>query len=386
MLYIPPVRPLITVLVLSVAVGATQSCGTPKSTQSENSPPAVPTMDPVTGAPLDGSIRQTTRPVLSWDCSDPDGDPLSYDVHLGTSEPLPIMSSFRVPTCVVSASLEFSTIYQWRVVARDDHGHATSSDTWTFTTRSDALTCTAEADTTVGLPPVTVTFTGAASKGDPPYAYHWDFGDDSSSTLQNPRYTYTVPGIYDAVLQVTDTESGSCTKSVTIVVEGPPFCQALAMPTAGLPPLVVHFTAEASGGQPPFGYHWWFGDGSESTLELPTHVYTDAGTYGAILVVTDSKSLSCSTSVVIIAGPPVTCIGSGNPTSGPAPLTVSFSALASDGLPPYSYFWTFGDGGSSASQSAGHTYTRLGPFTVVLSVKDDAGSTCTKTLRVLVTP
>jgi PKD repeat protein len=343
-------------------------------------------MDPVTGAPLDGSVRQTIRPVLSWDCTDPDGDPLTYDVHLGVHEPLPVLSSYRVRTCVVSVPLEFSTAYLWRVVARDDHGNETGSQTWTFTTRSDVLVCDAAADVTVGLPPLTVQFTGQADKGDPPYTYSWDFGDDSTSMLQNPQHTYLIPGTYDVALQVTDTTIGSCTKTVTIVVEGPPSCQALAQPSVGLPPLVVNFTASASGGQPPFSYYWQFGDGAESTLEFPSHVYTDAGTYGAILVVTDSKPLSCTTSVTIIAGPPVTCIGSGNPTSGPAPLTVSFSALAVDGLPPYTYFWAFGDGGSSAAQSPSHIYTNLGPFTVVLTVKDGAGSTCTKTLRVLVTP
>jgi PKD repeat protein len=343
-------------------------------------------MDPVTGAPPDESVRQTIRPVLSWNCSDPDGDPLNYDVHLGTTEPLPIMSNFRVPTCVVSAPLEFSTVYKWRVVARDSHGNETSSDTWTFTTRSDALACSAAADVTVGLPPLVVNFDGQADKGDPPYTYSWNFGDEVTNALQNPQHTYLIPGTYDVTLQVTDTIDGSCTKTVTIVVEGPPSCEAMAQPTVGLPPLVVDFTASASGGQPPFSYYWQFGDGEESTLESPSHVYTDAGTYQATLVVTDSKPLSCTTSILVIAGPPVTCIGTGNPTSGPAPLTVSFSALAADGVPPYSFFWTFGDGGSSADQSPGHTYTRLGPFTVVLTVKDEAGSTCTKTLRVLVTP
>ena len=56
---------------------------------------------------------------------------------------------------------------------------------------------------------------------------------------------------------------------------------------------------------------------------------------------------------------------SATPTSGTAPLTVSFTDLSSP--PPSSWAWTFGDGGTSTLQNPTHTYTTAGTYTVSLT-------------------
>lgn len=48
------------------------------------------------------------------------------------------------------------------------------------------------------------------------------------------------------------------------------------------------FSASVSGGISPFSYSWDFGDGNTSTKENPTHSFTNAGIYRALLTVTDS--------------------------------------------------------------------------------------------------
>ena len=51
------------------------------------------------------------------------------------------------------------------------------------------------------------------------FAFHWEFGDDSISTIKNPEHWFITPGVYKIKLQ-SYTESGkewaSSTKSVTI--------------------------------------------------------------------------------------------------------------------------------------------------------------------------
>jgi hypothetical protein len=56
----------------------------------------------------------------------------------------------------------------------------------------------------------------------------------------------------------------------------------------------IEFTGMALFGQPPYTYHWDFGDGSTSTEKNPTHIYTKAGTYEVIFTVTDDDAATNS--------------------------------------------------------------------------------------------
>lgn len=61
----------------------------------------------------------------------------------------------------------------------------------------------------------------------------------------------------------------------------------------------------------------------------------------------------------------------GTPTSGTAPLVVTFSDLSSNA--PTTWAWTFGDGGVSSAQSPSHTYTQAGTYTVSLTASNAFG-------------
>jgi len=51
----------------------------------------------------------------------------------------------------------------------------------------------------------------------------------------------------------------------------------------------VNFEGIASGGAPPYSWHWDFGDGETSTDQNPTHTYDEEGEYKVTLTVTDSN-------------------------------------------------------------------------------------------------
>jgi hypothetical protein len=53
-------------------------------------------------------------------------------------------------------------------------------------------------------------------------------------------------------------------------------------------------------------------------------------------------------------------------TAGPVPLTVRFTDITTEN--PSSWYWSFGDGGTSIEQHPVHTYTLPGNYTVTLSV------------------
>jgi glucose/arabinose dehydrogenase len=66
-----------------------------------------------------------------------------------------------------------------------------------------------------------------------------------------------------------------------------------------------------------------------------------------------------------------------NPTSGPVPLSVSFSSAGSldpEGQ-PLTYAWTFGDGGTATEANPIHVYSSAGSYEVRLEVSDGVNTT-----------
>lgn len=84
--------------------------------------------------------------------------------------------------------------------------------------------------------------------------------------------------------------------------------------------------------------------------------------------------------------PPLQVSVSANPTSGKAPLSVSFSSSVSGGSPPYSYSWSFGDGSSSTDANPTHTYQNQGTYTATLTVTDSSGSQQSASITIDVSP
>lgn len=69
----------------------------------------------------------------------------------------------------------------------------------------------------------------------------------------------------------------------------------------------VSFVAAAFGGNSPYTFSWSFGDGSQSTGQTATHIYTVAGSYTVTLTVTDKSSpqqTTTSQQTLTIASPP----------------------------------------------------------------------------------
>jgi len=60
---------------------------------------------------------------------------------------------------------------------------------------------------------------------------------------------------------------------------------------------------------------------------------------------------------------------------------VTFTAIASGGIPPYSISWDFGDGGNGTGNPTSHTYASPDTDSVTLTVKDAAGSVATSSIR-----
>jgi PKD repeat protein len=80
---------------------------------------------------------------------------------------------------------------------------------------------------------------------------------------------------------------------------------------------------------------------------------------------TETYSLNVSARPSIVAWP--------DRTSGNAPLPVQFDSILTGGTVPFTYNWSFGDGGTSTLPDPLYTYTTAGSFSVSLRVTDGAG-------------
>jgi uncharacterized protein (TIGR02145 family) len=84
--------------------------------------------------PADNVTDVSITSLLSWLCSDPDDDPLTFDVYFGTENPPPLVQSDVGDFTYDPGDLINSTVYYWRVVANDGHDHTVGSPVWTFAT------------------------------------------------------------------------------------------------------------------------------------------------------------------------------------------------------------------------------------------------------------
>jgi len=209
-------------------------------------------------------------------------------------------------------------------------------------------------------------------------SYLWDFGDGNTSTDSNPLHTYQAPGSYNVSLMVAN-DGGSNTTAATdyiTVTNVPPVASFSANTTTGGAPLTVLFSDESSG-EGITSWSWTFGDGGNSSLASPVHVYSTPGTYSVALTVQNDGGHNTSTRtgyIRVFNQVPIADFVA-VPTSGGEPLTVQFHDTSLGN--PTTWQWQFGDGDTSSLQSPSHTYLSPGNYTVSLAASTSGGTNTT---------
>lgn len=157
-------------------------------------------------------------------------------------------------------------------------------------------------------------------------------------------------------------------------------------PASGTAPVPVQFTDLSAGD--PTSWLWNFGDGTTSTEQNPTHVYSTPGSWTVSLTAANaSGSHTVTRTDVIIVPPqgvaPVAAFTQGA-TAGTAPLPVPFTDTSTGS--PTSWLWNFGDGTTSTQQHPAKIYSTQGTYSVTLTATNAFGSnSVTRTGLVVVT-
>ena len=220
--------------------------------------------------------------------------------------------------------------------------------------------------------------------------WQWTFGDNNSSTLQNPSNTYVFAGTYTATLTVTD-EFG-CVDSIAyvdyLVIGGPSGnvdwenIGTLCEPLFEFTPTDLINTASII---------WDLGNGETvSSLDSFTYSYDNSGTYFPTALLEDNNNCAVLyemdplTTFIV----PVIADFNANPTTIPVydqMLVTENSSGGTGGI--VNWNWFFGNDNFSSNFGGGFTYEwqKPGQYSITLVVTDSLGCTDSKTITVYVT-
>jgi len=220
------------------------------------------------------------------------------------------------------------------------------------------------------------TLTGAA----PIVRRLWEFGDGESSAERNPVHAYATRGRYTVTLTVESADSSDTrTRPAYVRVhapEGPSagFAAATTRPVVGKP--VQFADLSLPGPSPIASWLWEFGDGGQSLLPNPVHLYTAASVYDVNLTVTTQLGSDSEIKLGYMdvqPAPPVAEFSAPHrvPFAG-EPLPFSDLSI-SKGAPITDWLWDFGDGAFSVEPNPVHIYTAADVYTVTLTIESPAG-------------
>jgi PKD repeat protein len=196
-------------------------------------------------------------------------------------------------------------------------------------------------------------------------SYSWVFGDGVSSTLQNATHTYASAGTYHWSMTVS-APGVSCLKVGTIIISPCKVTCSATVPATGAQGVPASFqaTATAVNCTGSAAFSWDFGDGQTSNLQNPTHTYINGGVFVWTVTATVQGVPDTESGSITIGGCSLSCTATVQATGSPG-SPISFNATAAPagctGTP--SFAWTFGDGASSTSQNATHSYPLAGTYT-----------------------
>jgi gliding motility-associated-like protein len=189
--------------------------------------------------------------------------------------------------------------------------------------------------------------------GDPINSLSWDFGDGTTSTLDQPNHVYNADGEFTITITANSSENG-CPNSVTETIDviSTPTAIINADALAGCPPLIVSFSNNS---EDAIDYYWTLGDGDFFIGDTLSHSYFETGTYEVEVVAINSNSCTDTALVEIVVYPSPDAAFTHESFNEYSELDVYFTNLS---IGASAFHWHFGDGDISFLPEPSHSYSK----------------------------
>ncbi len=220
----------------------------------------------------------------------------------------------------------------------------------------------------------------------------WDFGDNTTSALQNPQHLYAAPGNYNVTLTVTNTSGCSSAIMMPVQINQKPIAAFLPS-TPDCANQSITFTDQSTSVDGNIvQWLWDFGDGATQTVtsnQPLSHIYANTGAYTVKLTVVSSFGCSSDLMSQLVTIHPVPAVDFSLPAICLNDVYAQFndkSTIADGSEATFTYLWNFGDPNAdpanpntSTDQNPKHKYSQASNYTVTLTVTSEAGCAYSKT-------
>lgn len=223
-------------------------------------------------------------------------------------------------------------------------------------------------------------------------ALSWDFGSSASiqtaSTQVVPGVSYNASGIYTVALMANE---NGCIDTTTKIIElyENPIASVDPIISIGCNPMKIDFS-NTSLAASNMAFLWAFSDGTTSTEENPTHIFSQVGIYNYTLTVSTNNKCVDTSQIVSVTSITVNPTPVSSFTASPMVTTIFdpdiffFNTSVDENI--VSWYYNFDDGTASNETNPIHAYATWGDYNVTQTVTNEFACTHSTPLLIRVFP